>query len=368
MPSNSIGRNFVITHFGESHGRCIGVVIDGCPPGLPLAVKDVQKELDRRKPQGEGVSTSRAEEDRVEVLSGVFNGYTTGAPLCLLVWNKEFQSDVYEEFRWKPRPGHADYPAVMRYRGYHDYRGGGFFSARITVAFVAAGAVAKKLLGQVGVEVLAHTLEVGGIRVKKQPTLEEIREKTYTNPLRCVDPAVAKQMEEAILKARDEGDSVGGLVECVANNVPAGVGDPVFHSLDADIARFLFCIPAVKGVEFGSGFDAARLRGSLDNDEYRIVDGKVVTLTNNAGGILGGLSNGMPIVTRVAFKPPSSIQRRQRTVDLRTMTNTTLEVKGRYDVCVVPRAVIVVESAVANVLVDHILRSGRIELKEKSPR
>ena len=361
MSNNSIGRRFVITIFGESHGKCVGVVVDGCPPGLPLKEEDIQKELDKRKPSKEFYSTTRIEEDKVNILSGVFNGYTTGAPICMVVWNKEVQSDVYEEFKWKPRPGHADYPASIKYKGYHDYRGGGIFSSRITVGFVAAGAIAKKLLKQVGVEVLAHVVEIGGVKIKTQPTVDEIREKVYSNPLRCVDFEAAKKMEEVILEAKKEGDSVGGIIEAIAINIPVGVGSPIFGSLDADLAKFLFCIPAVKGVEFGAGFKAARMRGSENNDQYVVRDGKVITLTNNAGGVLGGLSTGMPLIVRVAFKPPSSIPKKQRTVNLKTMTNTEIEVKGRYDVCFIPRAVPIVEAVVANVLVDHLLLSGTIK-------
>jgi len=363
---NTIGKNFVLTIFGESHGRCVGVVVDGCPPGLPLTEEDIQKELDKRKPSKEFYSTERVEEDKVQIFSGVFEGYTTGAPICMVVWNKDIDSKVYEEFRWKPRPGHADYPATIKYLGYNDFRGGGIFSSRITVGFVAAGAIAKKLLKQIGVEVYAHVVEIGGVKLKVQPTIDEIKEKVYQNPLRCVDNQTAEKMKKVIQKAKNEGDSVGGVVEAVAINVPVGVGEPIFGSLDAELAKFLFCIPAVKGVEFGAGFKVASMKGSENNDEYKIMNGKIVTLTNNSGGILGGLSNGMPIVVRVAFKPPSSIPKKQKTVNLKTMENTEIEVKGRYDECFIPRAVPIVEAVVANVLVDHILPLGKIRFKRKN--
>ncbi|MCX8175767.1 MAG: chorismate synthase [Candidatus Bathyarchaeota archaeon] len=353
--TNSIGRNFILTIFGESHGKCVGVIVDGCPPGIPLSEDDIQKELDRRKPGKDFFSTGRIEEDKVEILSGVFNGYTTGAPLCMVLYNKDVVSDVYEEFKWKPRPGHADYPAFIKYHGFHDYRGGGIFSSRITVGFVAAGAVAKKLLRKLGIEVYAHVVEIGGVRVKRRITFEEVKEKAEKSLLKCCDPEAEAEMRNTILKAREENDSVGGVIECFAINVPPGVGEPIFNSLDAELAKFLFCIPAVKGVEFGAGFDAARLRGSENNDEYRVINGKIVTLTNNAGGILGGLSTGMPIIVRVAFKPPSSIPKVQKTVDLSKMENTELRIKGRYDVCFIPRAVPIVEAVVANVLIDHLL-------------
>ena len=362
MSDNSIGKSFRITFFGESHGKCVGVVVNGCPPGLPISREDVQGELDRRKPGIDRVSTQRAEEDEVEFLSGVFNGRTTGAPLCMLVWNKKAESKTYEEYRLKPRPGHADYPASVKYKNFNDYRGGGRFSGRMTAAFVMAGAVAKKLLKTIGVEVFAHTVEIGGVKSRKKPTIDEIKERTYTNVARCAEPEAARLMEKEILKAKEEGDSVGGMVECIALNVPVGLGEPILDSLDADIAKMLFDIPAVKGVEFGAGFNSAHMRGSENNDQYAIEHGRVVTLTNNSGGILGGLSNGMPIVVRIAFKPTPSISKKQQTVDLKKMTETTLEVKGMHDACVVPRAVPVAEAAVAMVLADHALRSSLIRL------
>jgi len=361
MQGNSIGKCFTVTLFGESHGRCVGVVVDGCPPGLPLQPEDIQRELDKRKPSVGTASTSRREEDHVEILSGTFRSHTTGAPICMLVWNKDIQSEAYEELKRKPRPGHADYPAYVRYGGFNDYRGGGRFSARVTAGLVMAGAVAKKLLNTARVEVLAHTVEIGGVGLKHTPTPDEVRSRVYLNPVRCADGEAAKLMEKTIEEAKGARDSVGGVVECVALNLPAGVGEPIFDSLDAELAKLLFCIPAVKGVEFGAGFQAARLRGSENNDPYAIKEGKVVTLSNNAGGVLGGLSTGMPLSVRVAFKPPSSIPRRQRTVDLETLTETTIEVGGRHDACVVPRAVPIVESAVALVLVDHLLRQGFIK-------
>lgn len=356
MSSNSIGKEFAVTLFGESHGKCVGVMIDGCPAGLPLTESDIQAELDKRKPGVSEVVSPRAEEDRVEIFSGVFNGFTTGAPLCLLVWNKEAESAPYEAIKTKPRPGHADYPVFMKYGGFTDYRGGGRFSGRITVAFVMAGAVAKKLLATLGIETLAHTVEIGGVKIKRSPSVDKIKREVYRNPVRCADPEVARKMEETILKAKHEGDSVGGIVECIATNVPAGVGNPIFDSLDADTAKFLFDIPAVKGVEFGAGFEAARLKGSENNDPYALRGGKVVTLTNNAGGILGGLSTGMPITVKVAFKPTPSIRKRQKTVDLKKMRETEIAFAGKCDPCIVPRAVPVVESAVAIVLADHLLR------------
>jgi chorismate synthase len=367
LAGNSIGKEFVVTSFGESHGQCIGVVIDGCPAGLPLSEKDVQTELDRRIPPQPKIVSERIEKDEVEILSGVFNGFTTGAPISMTVINKEADSSDYEAIKDLPRPGHADYPARIKYGGFNDYRGGGRFSGRVTVALIMAGAVAKKLLGAFDVDVLAYTKAIGNVEMGKSLGFEEIRERRYKAVVRCPDLACAKAMEEAIVNARKEGDSLGGVIECLALNVPAGVGEPLFDALDADIAKILLAVPAVKGVEFGAGFKAAEMKGSENNDAYRMQHRKVVTLTNNAGGILGGLSYGMPIIVRVAVKPTSSIAKEQRTVNLRLMEDAKITVKGRHDPCVVPKAVPVVESAVAIILADHMVRAGFIPkvLKER---
>jgi len=360
LESNSIGKEFVVTCFGESHGRCVGVIVDGCPAGLLLSEKDIQKELDKRIPPELEIVSARREKDIVEIMSGTFNGFTTGAPVCTLVWNKDVIPGEYDLMKDTPRPGHADYPARIKYGSFNDYRGGGRFSGRITVAFVMAGAIAKKLLSLFGVEVLAYAIEIGNVKIRRSLAIEEIHRNTYKTSVRCPDLEKAKEMEEAILKAKREGDSVGGVVECTALNVPVGVGEPLFDSLDADVAKMLFDVPAVKGVEFGAGFEAARLRGSENNDPFAIRGGKIVTLTNNAGGVLGGLSSGMPIVVRAAIKPTPSISKEQKTVDLSKMEETTIKVKGRHDPCVVPKAVPVIESAVAIVLADHMLRAGFI--------
>ena len=360
MAGNSFGKEFAVTCFGESHGKCVGVVVDGCPAGLELSESDIDSELAKRIPEETKIISSRREKDKSLILSGVFNGFTTGAPICVITMNKRARPGEYELIKDTPRPGHADYPARMKYGGYNDYRGGGRFSGRITVAFVMAGAIAKKLLDLIGIKVLAFTLKIGSLRVDTLPTVEQIQAYTYKSSVRCPDLNCTKSMEEAIKKARKLGESLGGLVECHALNVPVGVGEPLFDSLDADIAKLLFDIPAVKGVEFGVGFKASELTGSQNNDAYAIKSGKIVTLTNNAGGILGGLSTGMPIVVRVAFKPTSSIPREQKTVNLEKMREEAIQVKGRHDPCVVPKAVPVVESGVAIVLADHMLRGGYI--------
>jgi chorismate synthase len=363
MLGNVLGERFMMITFGESHGRCVGVIVDGCPAGLPLQESDIQSKLDLRKPGQSIVTTQRREEDKVEILSGVFNGYTTGAPICMLIWNKDVDSKPYDIIKSKPRPGHADYPAYVKYKGFNDYRGGGRFSGRLTAAFVMAGALAEKLLRYtLGIEIFAYTKEIGGISMSKDALdyIDEIKSNRYSNEVRCPDSSTAMLMRDAIVKARQEGDSLGGIVECIAINVPIGLGEPIFGALESDISRALFSIPAVKGVEFGSGFRAARLKGSENNDPYAIKDGKVVTLTNNAGGILGGLSNGMPLLLRVAFKPASSIAKTQRTVDIESMNDSEIVVPGRHDPCVVPRAVPVVEAMVAVVLADHAIRAGII--------
>ncbi len=356
---NSFGKMFSITSFGESHGRCVGITIDGCPAGLPLTEEDIQKESDKRRP-GTGIaSTTRAEEDKVEILSGTFNGHTTGAPICLVIWNQDADSSKYEKIRFLPRPGHADYTAFTKYGGFNDFRGGGRFSGRITATMVMAGAVAKKLLNLIGVEILAHTVEIGGIRATSQG-LDAIRVNVASNPLKCADSAAAAEMTGLIEQVKKAGDSIGGVIEGLALNVPVGLGEPIFDTLEGDLAKAIFAIPAVKGVEFGSGFSVAGKKGSENNDSFTITDGKIVTLTNNAGGILGGISNGMPIVLRVAFKPTPSIARSQATVDMKKGQSASLLVEGRHDSCIVPRAVPVVEAMMAVTLCDFALRAGLI--------
>ncbi len=367
LAGNSIGKEFVVTSFGESHGKYVGVVIDGCPAGVPFSEKDVQPELNRRIPSEPQIVSERIEKDKVEILSGVFNGFTTGAPIAMMVANKEADSSDYEAIKDLPRPGHSDYPARVKYGGFNDYRGGGRFSGRVTVALIMAGAVAKKLMSTFDVDVLAYTKAIGNAKVSKTLSHEEIRKRRYKTSVRCPDLACAEAMEEAILKARKECDSLGGIIECLALGVPAGVGEPLFDALDADIAKVLLLIPAVKGVEFGEGFAVAGLKGSENNDVYKMKNDKVVALTNNSGGILGGLSFGMPIVMRVAVKPTSSIAKEQRTVNLSQMEDAKIKVGGRHDPCVVPKAVPVVESAVSIILADHMIRAGVIPkvLKEK---
>jgi len=349
----------VVTSFGESHGPRVGMVIDGCPAGLELTTDEIQRELRRRQPSGNLFSTERREPDQVEITSGVFNDRTTGAPILLSVPNLDTQSDEYEERKYTPRPGQADLVARLKYGGYEDYRGGGRFSARITVGFVAAGAVAKKLINTIGIAVYAHTVEIAGIRARKTPSEQEAI-LSRGNALGCADAEAASKMTEAIANAKELGDSVGGVIEAVATGAPIGLGEPVFDNLDGDLCKAFFAIPSVKAVEFGAGFRSARMRGSEYNDPLNVHDGKIQSATNNAGGITGGLSNGQPLVCRIAFRPPSSIAIPQRTVNLRTLEEQPLLIKGRFDACVVPRAIPIVEAMMALVLADHSLRADLI--------
>jgi chorismate synthase len=361
MTGNICGERFVLVSFGESHGKCVGAIVDGCPAGLALSEKDIQKDLDLRKPGQSIVTTQRKEEDLVDIMSGTFNGRTTGAPIAMIIMNAEKDSRPYEVLKDTPRPGHADYTARMRYGGFNDYRGGGRFSGRITASYVMGGAIAKKLLKEtLGIEIMAYTVEIGGLRAGTF-TEEQIRQR-YSNEVRCPDPELAEEMKRKIVEMRGKGDSLGGVVECTAVNLPIGLGEPVFGSLDSDLARMALSIPAAKGVEFGSGFEGSRTTATQNNDQYYLEGGKLTSKTNNAGGILGGLSSGLPLKYRIAFKPASSVAAKQRTVDLSRDLEVDLVVPGRHDPTVVPRAVPVVESVTALVLADHAIRGGMIPL------
>jgi chorismate synthase len=356
MSGNTFGTIFRITTWGESHGPAVGVVIDGCPAGLLLNENDIQKELNRRRPGQSEITSPRKEEDKAEILSGVFSGKTTGAPISILVRNNDVDSSKYEALRSTPRPGHADLTYGLKY-GFRDWRGGGRSSARETIGRVAAGAIAKKILTMNGIDVLGHVVELGSIRAKTMDILQ-IRENTEKNPVRCADREAALQMEAMIHSARSEGDSVGGIVEVIGIGVPAGVGEPVFDKLDGQLAMGLMSIGAVKGVEIGLGFRSSLVKGSQMNDPIGIFFGKPKPLTNNAGGILGGISNGEPIVCRIAVKPTPSIAKEQRTVDLITMKDTIIKITGRHDPSIPPRIVPVAEAMVALVLVDMMMRGG----------
>ncbi|WP_048050866.1 chorismate synthase [Methanosarcina soligelidi] len=358
MAGNVFGQMFRITTWGESHGRAVGVVVDGLPAGLPFSEADIQKELDRRRPGQSEVSTPRSEADSVEILSGIFEGKSTGTPISMLVWNSDARSSSYDAIKNTPRPGHADFTYITRY-GIRDHRGGGRSSARETIGRVAGGALAKLLLSHYGIRIVGHVLELGGIRAKSL-SFDEILENVEKTPVRCADPEAAKKMLEKVVALRQEGDSAGGIVEVIVKGVPAGLGEPVFDRLDADLAKALMSIPAVKGFEIGAGFEAARMRGSEMNDSFLMEDGRVTCSSNNAGGILGGISSGLDIVCRVAVKPTPSISKLQQTVDLTTRENAEIAIKGRHDPTIPPRMVPVAEAMVALVLADHMLRSGFI--------
>lgn len=346
MSGNSIGRLFVVTSFGESHGPAIGGIVDGCPPGLPLSEADLQPELDRRRPGTSRHTTQRRESDRVRILSGVFDGQTTGTPIGLLIENEDQRSKDYSEIAAKFRPGHADYSYTMKY-GLRDYRGGGRSSARETAIRVAAGAIAKKYLrAQFGVQVRGYLSQLGPLRPS---TLDW--EAVEQNPFFCPDPGLVPELEAFMDALRKEGDSIGAEVSVVATGVPPGLGEPVFDRLDADIAHALMGINAVKGVAIGAGFAAVAQRGSEHRDELTPAG----FLSNNAGGVLGGISTGQDLVARLALKPTSSLRLPGRTVDIRGAA-TEIVTKGRHDPCVGIRATPIAEAMLALVLVDHLLR------------
>ena len=353
MP-NSFGKIFSIATWGESHGPSIGVVIDGCPPRLPLAEAEIQAELDRRRPGQSEITTPRQEADRVQILSGVFEGKTTGMPVALLVPSTDARPSAYTEMAAKFRPSHADYTYHAKF-GHRDHRGGGRSSARETVGRVAAGAVAKKILRLAGqVEISAFVTQIHDITAPaftRFPTLAEVE----ASPVRCPHPETAARMIERIKEVRSRGDSVGGVIECRVRGVPPGLGEPVFDRLEADLAKAMLSLPATKGFEIGSGFTGTRLMGSEHNDAFEPRAGAIRTVTNHSGGVQGGISNGEEIVFRVAFKPTATIMQPQQTVDVHGAA-TELAARGRHDPCVVPRAVVIVEAMAALVLVDHWMR------------
>ncbi len=359
MAGSSFGTLFRFTTFGESHGPAIGVVVDGVPPRLPLAEADIQRWLDLRRPGGSRYVSQRREPDRVRILSGVFGGLTTGAPVCLLIDNVDARSKDYEDIKDLYRPGHADFTYEMKY-GIRDWRGGGRASARETACRVAAGAVARRVLGE-GVDIFGYVVAVGGEEIDRS---RFDRAEILRNPFFCPDPEAARRFAELIEKVRKEGSSVGAVVEVVARGVPPGLGEPVYDKLDADLAKAIMSINAVKGVEIGAGFGAARLRGEENADELVLEDGRPRFRTNRAGGILGGISTGAEVVVRFAVKPTSSILQPQRTID-RLGRPRLVTTRGRHDPCVGIRAVPVGEAMVACVLADHLLRQRALAGSER---
>ena len=342
--------NLTVAIFGQSHAPAIGVTIDGLPAGLPVDLDALQQFLRRRAPGQNAWSTPRKEADAPEILCGLSNGRTCGAPLTAIIRNTNTRSGDYDNLRDTPRPGHADYTAQMKFSGAQDVAGGGHFSGRLTAPLCIAGGICLQLLETQGVTIRARIVSVGAV-TDDSPVLTPVGEKAFP----AVSDAAAAAMQAEIAAARADGDSVGGVIECVVEGLPAGVGDPMFGGLENLISRAVFAIPAVKGIEFGAGFAAARMRGSENNDPFRVENGTVVTETNHCGGILGGISDGMPIVFRAAFKPTPSIARQQRSVSLGQMENKTLVIQGRHDPCIVPRAVPCVEAAAAIAVLDAVM-------------
>ena len=348
---NTFGKIFQISTWGESHGPAVGVTIDGCPAGVPIDEEAIQVELDRRRPGQSDITTPRSEDDRLEVLSGVFEGVSTGAPILLMVRNKDARPQAYDHLKDVYRPSHADYTYQVKY-GHRDHRGGGRSSARETIGRVAAGAIARRILADsAGVELVAYVRRIHDIEAAIDAA-SVTRAAVESNAVRCPDSAAAEKMIERIKQLRKEGDSAGGLVELVARGLPVGLGEPVFDRLEADLAKAMLSLPATKGFEVGSGFDGTRLTGSAHNDAFYKDGDEVRTRSNNSGGVQGGISNGEDLVCRIAFKPTATINKEQETVST-SGEETVLKARGRHDPCVLPRAVPIVEAMAALVLVDH---------------
>ncbi|MEA3495262.1 MAG: chorismate synthase [Bacteroidota bacterium] len=360
MAGNSFGTIFKITTFGESHGPSIGVVIDGCPAGLNFDKDFINNELEKRRPGQSEISTSRKEEDKVEVLSGVFENKTTGTPIALLIKNKDQRSEDYEYLKDKYRFSHADFTYDKKY-GFRDYRGGGRASARETVVRVAAGAIAKLILKENNISINAFVSKIGNVEIKKN--IEELDfSKTYLNEVKCPDKTTAIKMLSLIKEVKSKGDSIGGIVSCVINNCPSGLGEPVFDKLEADLAKAMMSINASKAFEIGSGFNSATMNGSDHNDDFLLEKSKGKTTINNAGGILGGISTGHTINMNIAFKPTPTISKNMKLVDIKGKEIKVANFEGRHDSCIVPRAVAVVEAMAALVIVDHLLRNRSAKL------
>ena len=357
---NTFGQLYRVTTFGESHGGGVGVVIDGCPPNIELSEADIQSELNRRRPGQSKITTQRKEEDQCEILSGVFEGKTLGTPIAILVRNKDARPDDYVEIADKFRPSHADFTYEAKY-GIRNWHGGGRASARETVGRVAAGAVAKKILSMLysKFEIVAYVTQIHEVIAKVDRSAVNAKD-IEKNIVRCPDTTAADKMVSLIEEVRGQGDSVGGIIECVIRGAPSGLGEPVFDKLDADLAKAMLSIPATKGFEIGSGFAATRMRGSQHNDPFEMRGGRVRATTNNSGGVQGGISNGEEIYFRVAFKPTATIAHEQRTVTS-SHEQTQLAARGRHDPCVIPRAVPIVEAMAALVLCDHALRQRAID-------
>lgn len=348
---NTFGNNVAITLFGESHGNAIGAVLDGMPAGIPVDEDFISRQMSLRKSVG-AISTARKEADEVKIVSGVFNGKTTGTPITFIIENQDTRSRDYGELAYKARPGHADFTAEMKYGGSQDFRGGGHFSGRITAGIVAAGAVVIPALKAHGITIGTHILSCGGVRDRDFDDVQADVDYLDGREFAVLDSSKEEEMKSVIMAAKSEGDSVGGILETAVCGMPAGYGEPWFDTIEGVLSHALFSIPAVKGVEFGAGFKYAEMRGSQANDPFRSIDNKVTTSTNNCGGILGGITNGMPIIFRCAVKPTPSIYKEQDTIDMRDGSNTTLQIQGRHDPAIVHRARVVADSIAALVMYD----------------
>lgn len=352
------GNNIKLSIFGESHGTAVGITIDGLKAGIELDLDYINNEMKRRAPGNSILATERKETDSFEILSGCFNGKTTGTPLCAVIYNTDQRSKDYESNKSLPRPSHGDYTGFIKYGGFNDYRGGGHFSGRLTAPLVFAGSICRKLLEREGIIIGSHIKSIGSIEDSPFDLAaidKGLLEKLRTCSLPLIDASKEVKIRDAITKAKSENDSLGGVIEAAVINVKPGIGNPFFDSVESILAHLMFSIPGVKGIEFGAGFNISRMSGSQANDEFYVENGSVKTYTNNNGGILGGITNGMPVVFRVAFKPTASIGKSQRTIDMEKLENTVMELKGRHDPCIVPRAVPVVEAMAAIGMLDLML-------------
>ena len=354
--SSTYGNNLKLSIFGQSHGAAIGMTLDGIPAGLPVDAEKLQQFLNRRAPGQNDYSTPRKEEDQPEFFSGIVNDYTCGAPICAVIYNKNTRSGDYENLKDCPRPGHADYTAQIKYGGYQDVAGGGHFSGRLTAPLCVAGGLCKQWLEAKGIRIAAHLSSIAGISdiPKQLDTLNPDLDSIGAN-FPVVNAQAGEKMRQAISNARVKGDSVGGTITCYVTGLPAGLGEPMFDGMESRIAQIVYGIPAVKGLDFGSGFAGSDLLGSQNNDGYTVKDGQISTITNNAGGILGGITTGMPLIFRVAIKPTPSIAAQQQSVSIRNLENKQLSISGRHDPCIAPRAVPVIEAAAAIAIFDAFL-------------
>ncbi|MFX1314223.1 MAG: chorismate synthase [Promethearchaeota archaeon] len=363
MGDNTFGQRFKITSFGESHGELVGIIVDGVPAGLDFDLNNIQNELNMRKPGQSALTTPRIERDKAKVLSGILNNKTTGAPICLIIENRDRDSSKYINYKNYLRPSHIDFTILKKYGGYADFRGSGRFSGRITAGFVMAGAIAKQILRKLGITIVAYTRSIGDIvdnefyHIDNYDKIIDLRE---SSNVRALNMEKSKLMEELINKVKNQKDSIGGTIKCIINNFPEGIGGPIFNSIESKLSHSIFSIPGIKGIEFGAGFKATRMRGSEHNDPWIIKEGKIQTTKNDSGGIIGGISTGMPIEFTIAVKPTATISAPQKTVNIATMENIEFEFHGRHDPCIVPRVIPVVEAMAAIVLIDFLLIEGLI--------